>query len=243
MTKTDALALPSPGSRALKNSKQEKYCRLRAALQPRAQAYREAGWNDRSDAGAHSHACRLEHRPGVRERIAYLSRQAEELIAVKRQRIEAQLWAIAEGNIQDFFETYSTVKRDHTGQPERTDEGGLSTEMRVRPKLLTDLPPELAALIEDVQVDTRGRLIPRLYSKERANKELRNMLNLSAKIEAPDVTKLSDAELIETLARQARELGISIDLSYRFAEQPPAAKTDGQDIGQVIDHESEPDKR
>src|SRR6516164_2048928 len=105
MTKTDALAIASPGSRALRNSKQEKYCRLRAALQPRAQAYREAGWNDRSDAGAYSHACRLENRPGVRARIAFLSHQAEELIAVKRQRIEAQLWAIAEGNIQDFFTT------------------------------------------------------------------------------------------------------------------------------------------
>jgi hypothetical protein len=33
------------------------------------------------------------------------------------------------------------------------------------------------------------------------------------------VTKLSDAELIETLARQARELGVSIDLSYDFT--PP----------------------
>ena len=60
----------------------------------------------------------------------------------------------------------------------------LSTELRVRPKLLTDLPPDLAKLIEGVQVDNRGRLIPRLYSKERANKELRNMLNISAK-EAP----------------------------------------------------------
>ena len=98
----------------------------------------------------------------------------------------------------------------------------LSTELRVRPKPLTDLPPDLAKLIEDVQVDNRGRLIPRLYSKERANKELRNLLNLSAKSEAPDVTKLSDAELIETLARQARELGIEIDLSYSFAQPKKA---------------------
>jgi hypothetical protein len=216
---------------------------LRAALQPRAQAYREAGWNDRSDAGAYSHACRLEHRPGVRDRIAYLSRQAEELIAVKRERIEAQLWAIAEGNIADFFEPYDAVKRDHTGQLEHTDGGALSTETRVRPKLLTDLPPDLAKLIEDVQVDNRGRLIPRLYSKERANKELRNMLNISAKSEAPDVTKLSNEELISTLAAQAKELGVEIDLSYSFAQQPPAAKMDGQDIGPVIDHESEADKR
>src|SRR6516162_9804550 len=216
MMKTDALALPSPGSRALRNSKQEKYCRLLAALQPRAQAYREAGWNDRSDAGAYSHACRLEHRPGVKDRIAYLSRQAEDLIAVKRERIEAQLWAITEGNIQDFFETYETVKRDHTGQPEHDEKGLLLTETRVRPKLLTDLSPDLAKLIEDVQVDNRGRLIPRLYSKERANKELRAMLNLGAKSDASDVSKLSDQELISTLAQQAKELVIDIKLDYTF---------------------------
>jgi hypothetical protein len=228
MTKIDLPALPSPGSRALRNSKHEKYARLRAALQPRAQAYREAGWNDRSDAGAYSHACRLEHRPGVKDRIAYLSRQAEELIAVKRERIEAQLWAIAEGNIADFFEPYDAVKRDHTGQPQHTDEGALSTETRVRPKLLTDLPPDLAKLIEDVQVDNRGRLIPKLYSKERANKELRNMLNISAKETPRDVTQLSDAELIAQLAEQARELGVQIDLNYSFA-QPK--ETDGNGSG------------
>ena len=135
---------------------------------------------------------------------------------MKRERIEAQLWAITEGNIQDFFETYETVKRDHTGQPEHDEKGLLLTETRVRPKLLTDLSPDLAKLIEDVQVDNRGRLIPRLYSKERANKELRAMLNLGAKSDASDVSKLSDQELISTLAQQAKELGIDIKLDYTF---------------------------
>jgi uncharacterized alpha-E superfamily protein len=105
----------------------------------------------------------------------------------------------------------------------------LLTETRMRPKLLADLPADLAKLIEDVQVDNRGRLIPRLYSKERANKELRNMLNISNKETPRDVTQLSDAELIATLAAQAKELGIEIDLSYSFAQQPPAAKTDETD--------------
>ena len=243
MTKTDALALPSPGSRALKNSKQEKYCRLRAALQPRAQAYREAGWNDRSDAGAYSHACRLEHRPGVRDRIRYLSRQAEELIAVKRERIEALLWAIAEANIADYFEPHEVVQRDHTGQPKHDENAALLTETRVRPKLLTDLPPEMAKLIEDVVIDNKGRAIPKLYSKAQANAELRKLHNFSSKEAPKDVTQLSDQELIATLAQQARELGIEINLDYHFARQPPATETDGQDnqvIDQVIDVESAP---
>ena len=64
------------------------------------------------------------------------------------------------------------------------------------------LSPETAKLIEDVSVDNKGRLIPRLYSKS----------------EAPDVTKLSDAELIAQLAQMAKELGIEIDLNYSFAQ-------------------------
>jgi len=88
----------------------------------------------------------------------------------------------------------------------------------VRPKLLTNLSPEQAKLIEEVRPDGRGRLIPRLYSKHQANAELRKMLNISAKEAPRDVTQLSDAELIETLARQAKELGVEIDLSYSFAQ-------------------------
>jgi hypothetical protein len=50
-----------------------------------------------------------------------------------------------------------------------------------------------------------------------ASKELRSMLNLNAKSEAAaDVTKLSDQELLHTLAQQAHELGINIDLNYTF---------------------------
>jgi type III secretion system FlhB-like substrate exporter len=73
-------------------------------------------------------------------------------------------------------------------------------------------------LIEDITIDSKGRAVPKLYNKLQASKELRAMLNLSAKSEAPDVTKLSDSELIEQLARQAKELGISIDLNYSFAK-------------------------
>src|SRR5437762_10012458 len=104
MVKSDLPALPSPGSPELKNPKYEKYCRLRASLQPRVQAYREAGWETSDDAAAYSNACRLERRSGVRERIEYLSHQAEELIAEKRRRIEETLWSMHEADIGDYFE-------------------------------------------------------------------------------------------------------------------------------------------
>src|SRR5947208_15853861 len=91
----DRFAITSPRSRALKNAKYEKYCRLRASAQPRIPAYREAGWETSDDDDAYSNACRLERRPGVRERIEYLSHQDEALIAVKRRRIEETLWQCA----------------------------------------------------------------------------------------------------------------------------------------------------
>jgi hypothetical protein len=45
------------------------------------------------------------------------------------------------------------------------------------------------------------------------------MLNIGAKDrEQTDVSRLSDAELIQQLADQAKELGIEIDLNYSFAQ-------------------------
>ena len=219
MAKTDLLAIVSPGSRALRNAKYEKYCRLRASAQPRIPAYREAGWETSDDAAAYSNACRLERRPGVRERIEYLSHQDEELVAAKRRRIEEQLWAIHEANIQDFFEVYETAKTSRDGQLETDADDRMLTVRKERPRLVSELSSDIAKLIEDVTVDSKGRSIPKLYSKLQASKELRAMLNIGRPEQATDVSRLSDAELIQQLADQAKELGIEIDLNYSFAQQ------------------------
>src|SRR5215469_774519 len=156
MAKTDLLAIASPGSRALKNAKYERYCRLRASAQPRIPAYREAGWETSDDENAYSNACRLERRPGVRERIEYLSHQALELIPEKRQRIEAQLWAIHEADIGNFFETVEIAKSDKDGKLKTDEAGRMQTVKKQRPRLLSDLPPELRNVIEDVSIDRNG---------------------------------------------------------------------------------------
>ena len=89
-----------------------------------------------------------------------------------------------------------------------------------RPRLLSDLPPDIARLVEDVTIDSKGRLIPKLYSKLQASKELRAMLNIGRPEErATDLSRLSDAELVAQLADQAKELGIEIDLNYRFLQR------------------------
>jgi hypothetical protein len=204
MAKTDFLAIASPGSRALKNTKYEKYCRLRASAQPRTAAYREAGWETSDDDDAYSNACRVERRPGVKDRIEYLSHQAEELIAEKRRRIEEMLWSMHEANIGDYFEAHEI--------------DGKTIE---RPKRLADLPPEIRKNIEKITISSNGRLVPQLYSKLAASQELRKMLNIGGQKDRPEtgISRLSDAELVQQLTDQAKQLGVEINLNYSFLQQ------------------------
>ena len=71
--------------------------------------------------------------------------------------------------------------------------------------------------------DSKGRFVPKLYSKAEASKELRAMLNIGKPSAERDITQLSNEELIASLAQQAKELGVQIDLSYDFG---PPKKTD-----------------
>jgi hypothetical protein len=242
MAKLGVLAIASPGSRALRNAKYEKYCRLRASALPRIRAYREVGWETCDDNDAYSNACSIERRPGVKARIEYLSRQDEVLIAEKRRRIEERLWSIHEADISACFETYDVAKSDKNGELATDETGKMLTVKKQRPKLLSDLPPDLRKAIERVQIDARGNVVPQLYSKLQANQELRQMLNIGGRKEqeASDISKLSDAELIQQLADQAKELGIEIDLNFRFAQPPGVAgpPTDPASSSEYAGHSS-----
>jgi len=216
-----------PGSKPIKRVKWEHYARLRAQCLPRVEAFRRIGHDYAVDKHAYNDATKLEKRPLVRDRIAYLVKQAEERTAEKRAKIEEQLWGMAEADIGAYFERYETEATETT-----------PSQIKMRPKLLDDLDPESRKLIESVELDSRGRLIPQLYSKLQVNKELRAFYNFGKQTDQRDVTQLSDAELVAQLAQQAKELGVEIDLSYSFA--PPKRKqqeTDdrGEVAGQTID--------
>jgi hypothetical protein len=146
----------------------------------------EAGWRSTRDDVAYANACRLERRPGVRERIEYLSHQDEELIAEKRRRIEETLWSKHEADLGDLFEAHQIEKDGETITVDR-------------PKRLTELPPEVRKNIEKIAIDSRGRAVPQLYSKLAASQELRKMLEIGRSDERSDVQRLSDAELIAQL--------------------------------------------
>ena len=220
MAEVGVFATPLPGSRPLKNARHERYCRLRAGAQQRIPAYREAGWGTSNGDDAYSNACRIERRPEIKQRIAFLTKQEESLISEKRKALEAKLLAIHEVNLQDFFEQYDEPITDKQGYQVIDEMGRLKRRKRERPRLLTELPPELAAMIEDVMIDGKGRAIPKLYSKLQASKELRAMLNMGRPEErTTDLSRLSDAELVAQLKAQAQELGVEIDLNYRFLKR------------------------
>jgi len=89
-----------------------------------------------------------------------------------------------------------------------------------RPKLLQDLPEEVQRVVEGLDLAKNGQLIPRTYSKLKANRELRKLLGIgtasSVDNRQNEYDRMTDAELVESLTRQANELGIEINLSYEI---------------------------
>jgi len=126
-----------------------------------------------------------------------------------------------EADIGEFFETYETAKTDKNGNIETDENGKMLTVERERPRRLSNIPAEMRRNIEKVVIDSRGNAVPQLYSKLAASQELRKMLNIGGQKDRPetDVSRLSDAELIQQLADQAKELGIEIDLNYSFLKR------------------------
>ena len=108
------------------------------------------------------------------------------------------------------------------------EKGAPLARVRERPRLLTELPPELAAMVEDVTIDRKGRAVPKLYNKLQASKELRAMLDIGRPNDKADLSRLSDAELVAQLADQAKALGIQIDLNYRFLQQTAVIGPEGK---------------
>jgi hypothetical protein len=205
------------GSKPLRNSKHEAYCRFRALLKGKIEAYREAGFDSADDHAARGNANKLERRKDIIARIAWLTRDEENILREKRREIEGFLWAVHNSDIGDLWETVEVEKTDKKGNVLRDGKGEPIMVKRQHMRMLSDLSPEVRRTIESISVDEKGRLVAKTYSKIAANAELRKFLNMGqSSREDGDIGRLSDAELIAQLAQQAKDLGIEIDLSYRL---------------------------
>lgn len=211
---------PFAGFAPLRNDRHEKFAFKRALLMPKAEAYRAAGWSAKDDHTAAGNASRLERRPDVAARIAYLRRHGDEqILHAKRERLEEFLWTVHESNIAALWETVEVEKRDKKGNVILGEDGKPVMVKRQVPKLLSDLPEDVARIVETCGVEENGRVVPKPYSKMQANQELRKLLGIGVVTGADgdgEVARLSDAELIAQISEQARQLGIEIDLTYRM---------------------------
>lgn len=209
-----------PGSQRLRTLAHETYARLRAQMRPKADAYRRAfeTRDDYDEHAARGNASRLERRRDVADRITFLTRQSDDVLEAKRARLEEMLWLIHEANVADLWTMVEVPVYDRQGKPILDGEGNPTTKEVQRPKPIHELPEDVQRAIEVVTINDAGHVVPKPYSKLQANAELRKLLGIGAQTRGEDgeVLRLSDAELVTQLAKQAQELGISIDLSYRF---------------------------
>ena len=206
-----------PGAQPLRNRRHERFCWLIAQLRPKGDAYRACNFKATTDHTAEGNAARLLARIDIQDRVAYLSRQEEEILQEKRRRLEAVLWSMHEFNYADLWETVEVDKTDKQGNPILGEDGEPLKKKIQRPKLLSDLPEDAQRCIETCSIDERGRVVPKAYSRMAANQELRKLLGIGTiSRDDGDLRRLSDAELIAQLAQQAKELGIEIDLNYRM---------------------------
>jgi hypothetical protein len=209
------------GSQPLFKTTHEKYCRARAMLLPRYNAYQQAfGTKSTASAQAGAYALGRRHK-AVADRIAYLMRQDADQLVAKRQRLEAALWQLHEADIGDLFEHTEIPRRNRNAEPILDKHGQPVMRKAWRVRDLDTLPPELRQAIETITLDSDGNLTTaKLVSKIQANQELRKLLGLDRQqqVQQSDLSKLTDAELVAELSRQANELGVHIDLSYKFGE-------------------------
>jgi hypothetical protein len=89
--------------------------------------------------------------------------------------------------------------------------------------MMRDLPPELRHVIESRELSKVG-LLPKTYSKLKANEELRRMLGIGTSTAADgrgnEFERMSDAELVASLNKLANDLGIKVNLSLEIPGEP-----------------------
>ncbi len=199
------------GSRPLRNPGHERYARARSLLVPRVEAYRDAGLGGTDYHADRGNAAKLERKRKILDRIAFLTRQPEEVLAAKRARIEAFLWAAHETNYADFWKTVDEEETDEDGEPT----GNMIKRQTLR--LFSELTDEQQRMIASLKYTEKGRPILETYSRMQANIELRKLLGLGnvGREEGDEFGRMNDVELFAEIMREAKELGIDAELTFK----------------------------
>lgn len=202
-------AKPYDGSTPLERTAHERYARARADLKDRGEAYRIAFPQTTHNITVNSNAYKLERRLDIRTRIEWFTNQSKDRLLLKRDKLEEQLWEMSDYNIADLFES-----------KEETDRYGEIRKKMVLRDIHT-LPLNLQKAIQAITWDRGGNPSVKMHDKVQINVELRKMLGLDRPQPKEDVElrQMTNAQLVESLAKQANELGVKIDLNYRFSDE------------------------
>jgi hypothetical protein len=201
----------APGSFPLRNARREMYCRERALCSSPLLAYRAAGFKSCDNHAARGNAVKLERSAAVRDRIAYLTRQDEDVIRAKREKLEGYLFAVHNFDIADYYVDVERPLLTKDGDPVLGRDGKpiLRTVQELRP--FSDLAAEQRAIIQGLKYTDSGRPILELGTKMQANIELRKMhgIGAAAKSIGDEFSSMSMDELKAFIAREQITLGIT----------------------------------
>jgi hypothetical protein len=160
----------------------------------------------------------------IAARIAWLSRQDEEALREKRNRLEELLWVGLYADRAEFYETVETPITDRNGRAVLKRNGEPYTRILTQPKPLEKLNAQQRCLIESITYTESGKPNLKLVSKEYCHRELRKMLGGDAPPEqrANDFSQYTDAELLADLDRLANELRIKTAFIIEPSDAPIA---------------------
>jgi hypothetical protein len=154
-----------PGSLPLKATP-ERYARMRARMYNPRQAAAMVGLSPTSGA-----CTKLEKKPEVQARIAYLTDQDVTVLREKSAEIESVLWGALRVDPSVYFE--------RAEEPVRNDDGDVLYKREVqRLKFMDEIEPELRQFIEGLTYTEKGKPNLKLISKLSAAQDLRKLLGL-----------------------------------------------------------------
>jgi hypothetical protein len=151
----------------LRNERHEQFARLRALLVPRLIAVREAGYESMT-AG---NAAKLDRRKDIRARIAALSAMDEEIVRMKRERIESRLMKVVEA---DIVRDFAIVEKVMVGGVEVSKVVGIDWQKVIE--------SEISIVVSEFSFDAETGCLTKFKREDALNAiaQLRDMLGFKA---------------------------------------------------------------
>lgn len=204
----DLPGLIVPGSQPLGNARREAYANERALCSSRLLAYRNAGFKSCSDHDAAGNGAKLERNQEMRDRIAWLCRQPEDVVRAKRARIEQFKWDTLNHRISDYYIMVERPILDKKGDPVLDADGNRCTRLVQDIKPFSQMTDEQVAVIQSLKYTDSGRPILEFYSKQWAATELTKMHGAAEQTVADEFGEMSLKELAEFISREQAAVGL-----------------------------------